>query len=205
MEHNGGAAQPGGSGAEAPVVARIRATAAGLGARAKAQGSELYAASVKTAASSADALKRLTLGEPLQSMCRAELAASPVPQLVLALCQALVSGGGVATQRIFKHDPPAELTQRLSAVVAGGGPPLLPAGASPHALAALLKQLLAGLPEPLLTYRLLPQWVAAGDAPASAAPALLSQLPAANGNTLRLLLQVRRAPAAPAAAASAAA
>jgi hypothetical protein len=47
-------------------------------------------------------------------------------------------------------------------------------------------------PPPLLlpSVRLLPQWVAAGDNPASCA-ALLSQLPAANAGTLRLLMQVR--------------
>lgn len=37
---------------------------------------------------------------------------------------------------------------------AAAGPlSLLPPGASPHAIAALLKQFLLGLPEPLLTYR----------------------------------------------------
>lgn len=50
-----------------------------------------------------------------------------------------------------------------------------------HALVALLLC--------LSCCRLLPQWVAAGDHPASC-QALLPQLPAANAGTLKLLMQV---------------
>eukprot|EP00882_Tetradesmus_deserticola_P018635 GHRQ01020015.1.p1 GENE.GHRQ01020015.1~~GHRQ01020015.1.p1 ORF type:complete len:336 (+),score=135.28 GHRQ01020015.1:1058-2065(+) len=157
-----------------------------LGARAKEQGSRFYQASVKTAASTAEGIKRLAQGEPLQVLCRSEVQARPCPQLVLACCTALVSGGGITTQAIFKHNPPQELVDRLA--VAAAELAVFPPGASPHAVAGLLKQFLMGLQEPLLTFRLLPQWVAAGDCPASAG-ALLQQMPPANGNTLRLLMQ----------------
>ncbi|WIA30663.1 hypothetical protein OEZ86_000737 [Tetradesmus obliquus] len=168
------------------VVARLKATAAGLGLRAKEQGSRFYQASVKTAASTAEGIKRLAQGEPLQALCRSEVLARPCPQLVLACCTALVCGGGITTQAIFKHNPPQELVDRLAATAADLA--VFPPGASPHAVAGLLKQFLMGLPEPLLTYRLLPQWVAAGDCPESAG-ALLHQMPPANANALRLLMQ----------------
>eukprot|EP00879_Flechtneria_rotunda_P022379 GHRR01023614.1.p1 GENE.GHRR01023614.1~~GHRR01023614.1.p1 ORF type:complete len:340 (+),score=135.49 GHRR01023614.1:555-1574(+) len=174
------------TGSSSEVVARIKATAAGFGARAKQQGSHFYQASLKTAASTAEGIKRLALGEPLQALCRTELTTHPCPQLMLACCTALVSGGGVGEQRIFKHNPPQELVDKLAATA--GSLTLLSPGASPHAVAALLKQFLLGLPEPLLTYRLLPQWVAAGDQPDSCR-SLLHQLPAANAWTLRLLMQ----------------
>lgn len=41
----------------------------------------------------------------------------------------------------------------IAAVVHAGSLSLLPPGASPHAIAGLLKRFLLGLPEPLLTYR----------------------------------------------------
>ncbi|KAF8068385.1 VPS11 [Scenedesmus sp. PABB004] len=175
-------------GAQPPVVARLKATAAELGAKARTSGSRFYAASLVTAASTADSLKRLAAGEPLQALCRAELAARPCPQLVLACCTALVSGGGLMTERIFRHDPPAELVDRLAAT-ASGPLRLLPPGASPHAVAALLKRWLLGLPEPLLTYRLLPQWVAAADHPNLQVRGVVAALPAANAGALRVLMQ----------------
>lgn len=123
---------------------------------------------------------------------------------MLAACTALVSGGGTTSQRIFKHDPPPELVDRLAAAAGAcfcgreqlgqqedagprrwhrptqhaptferaslpaaptGSLSLLPHGASPHALAGLLKRFLLGLPEPLLTYRLV-QDSATSDEPA---------------------------------------
>jgi hypothetical protein len=56
----------------------------------------------------------------LQALCRAEVQARPCPQLVLACCTALVSGGAITTQAIFKHTPPQELVDRLAASAAGG-------------------------------------------------------------------------------------
>lgn len=41
----------------------------------------------------------------------------------------------------------------LLMLLSAGSLSLLPPGASPHALAGLLKRFLLGLPEPLLTYR----------------------------------------------------
>jgi hypothetical protein len=56
----------------------------------------------------------------LQALCRSEVQARPCPQLVLACCTALVTGGGITTQAIFKHNPPQELVDRLAATAAGG-------------------------------------------------------------------------------------
>jgi hypothetical protein len=152
----------------------------------------------------------------MQAFCRSECAVHPCPQLVLASCTALIAGGGITTERIFKHNPPPELVDRLAAAAGGqwckhtaaealqcvrpscwcqvtcssmhtylasvvgmvmygpsphshqhvvvllltlacccstGSLSLLPPGASPHAIAGLLKRFLLGLPEPLLTYR----------------------------------------------------
>lgn len=55
----------------------------------------------------------------VQAMCRSECAAHPCPQLVLASCTALVAGGGITTERIFKHNPPPELVDRLAAAAGG--------------------------------------------------------------------------------------
>lgn len=54
-----------------------------------------------------------------QALCRGEVASRPCPQLVLACCTALVSGGGITTECIFKHNPPQELVDRLAATAAG--------------------------------------------------------------------------------------
>jgi hypothetical protein len=42
---------------------------------------------------------------------------------------------------------------KVAAPAFAGSLSLLPPGASPHAIAGLLKRFLLGLPEPLLTYR----------------------------------------------------
>jgi hypothetical protein len=55
----------------------------------------------------------------LQALCRGEVQARPCPQLVLACCTALVCGGGITTQAMFKHNPPQELVDRLAATAAG--------------------------------------------------------------------------------------
>jgi hypothetical protein len=53
-----------------------------------------------------------------QVLCRSELTHRPAPQLVLSCCCVLVAGGGCTTERIFKHNPPQELVERLAAAVA---------------------------------------------------------------------------------------
>lgn len=153
-----------------------------LSAKAKQQGSRFVEASISTAATTAEGIKRLALGEPLQvghssltrdaagvrswmhcamalfppglqpslthalthpcthsliqpptlacglslhphtntqALCRSECAVHPCPQLVLAACTALVAGGGITTERIFKHNPPPELVDRLAAAAGG--------------------------------------------------------------------------------------
>lgn len=57
----------------------------------------------------------------VQALCRSECATHPCPQLVLAACTALVAGGGITTERIFKHNPPPELVDRLAAAAGDTG------------------------------------------------------------------------------------
>jgi len=182
-----GAAQTGGAGPS--EFAKFRAKAAGLSAKAKESGNSIITASVKTAAATAEGLKRLALGDPVQGLCKAELSQRPCPQLVVMCCTALASNAGLATERIFKHDPPHELVERLAHAVTGRPLSLIPPGTSPHAVAALLKHWLSNLPEPLLTYRLLPEWLNVAAYPDSV-HSVLQQMPAANLNVLRLLLEL---------------
>lgn len=167
-------------GAGATTIAKIRgATATGLGAMAR-QTSRLY----QTAA---EGFKRLAVGDPLLALCRSEPHA---PQLVLACCSVLVAGDGVRTEGIFKEMAPAEAVEHLSSSVVGTNhTKLIPPGTSPHVVASLLKRFLLGLQEPLLTYRMLPDWIAAA-ADVSQLGSLVAQMPAANANSLRLLLEV---------------
>jgi hypothetical protein len=44
-----------------------------------------------------------------------------VPQVVLAATNALVAGGGLGAQRIFKHEAPAELVDALMPSAGEGG------------------------------------------------------------------------------------
>ncbi|KIZ02216.1 hypothetical protein MNEG_5743 [Monoraphidium neglectum] len=113
----------------------------------------------------------------------------PLPQLVLACCTALAVGGGVAVAGIFKDEAPHEEVEAVSTLLAGGRMALIPPGTSPHVVAALLKRFLLGLQEPLLTYKLLPDWIiAAGDL--GQVGSVAARLPPASANVLRLLLEV---------------
>jgi hypothetical protein len=64
--------------------------------------------------SASEGFKRIASGDPLLAVCRAEPA---VPQLVLACCSALVSGGGVRAAGILKEEAPAEEVAKLSRAV----------------------------------------------------------------------------------------
>ncbi|KAI8474065.1 MAG: Rho GTPase activation protein [Monoraphidium minutum] len=173
-EHDSGA--EGGPGA----ISKLRATATGLGAMA-------VTTSTRLVHSAAEGFKRIAAGDPLLALCRSE---PSVPQLVLACCTALVAGGGVRARALFQEAPPPDAVERMSSCVAGGRPALIPPGTSPHVIAALLKNFLLGLEEPLLTYRLLPDWIsAAADLDPARVDGLLDALPAANFNVLRLLLE----------------
>ncbi len=100
------AALPGPDGA----IAKIRATATGLGAMARQTSNRLT-----------EGFKRLAVGDPLLAVCRSE---PHTPQLVLACATALVVGGGVWTEGIFKVAPPADEVEKLLACVGerrGGG------------------------------------------------------------------------------------
>ncbi|GBF93919.1 hypothetical protein Rsub_06168 [Raphidocelis subcapitata] len=180
-----------GGGAGAPVEAAADAQAPSAAAKLRARATELGAiarqASTRLVHSAAEGIRRLAAGgDPLLALCRSE---PHMPQLVLASCTALVAGGGIAVPGIFKTPAPTGEEERLSASLAGGRIALIPPATNPHTLAALLKHFLCGLEEPLLTYRLLPDFVsAAGDL--GQLDAVVAQLPAANGNVLRLLLEV---------------
>lgn len=135
----------------------------------------------------ATALRTALRGQSLQAICRQELSSRPCPQLILASCTFLATKG-LRTPDIFKVDATdaevQDLTNRISEQV-----DLIPPSSDPHLVATLVKQFLLRLPEPVLTYRLCYEWLAAADNLGMCSP-LTMQLPAANYNTLKLLLLV---------------
>ncbi len=80
------------------TLAKVRATAGTLTARAKDSAGVFMAAAERTASATAEGLRRLALGEPLQALCRAETSRTPVPQLVLMCCTALTAGQNTRQQ-----------------------------------------------------------------------------------------------------------
>lgn len=170
-----------------PLI-KLKATANTIGAKAKQQSAKLIQASVNTANATAEKLRKWTAPQPLQALCRNEVVEAPCPQLVLACCNALIAGG-LQTEGIFKHEAPQE---QVDNIFAGEKLQLIPAGTSPHAVAALLKQFLNSLAEPLLTYRLLPEWLAA-ESCLERVELLVQDLPAANLNALRVIMYTAHA------------
>lgn len=135
--------------------------------------------------------KKLT-GGPLAGLCRGEALSQPCPRAVLVCCSALVCGG-LATEGLFskgqRADPDA-VHWLLGGLRAGAGVTLPAAESTPHVIAAALTQWLLTLEEPLLTYRLLPEFIAAGkDAPLRGTT-VMQQLPTANFNCLQVLLEM---------------
>jgi len=92
------------------------------------------------------------------------------------------------TERIFKEEAPKELVEALTDhFYLGNGGVLPPPGASMHVLAGVLKHFLSNLHEPLLTYRLAPDWIGAGQEPIRG-KLLVQQLPQSNANAFDIVL-----------------
>lgn len=127
-------------------------------------------------------------GGPLQGIAKQENNTRPCPRIVVVCCTAIVSGG-LAEPNIFREHANADDIYCLyGAFENAHGLVLPPTGTPPHVLAAVLKKFLITLPEPLLTFKVLPDFIAAADDP-HAGLALLPRLPAVNFNTAHVLLE----------------
>ncbi|KAK9795899.1 hypothetical protein WJX73_002629 [Symbiochloris irregularis] len=137
-----------------------------------------------------DGYRKVT-GGALAGLCRAEASAQPCPRAVLVCCSALVCGG-LATEGLFRRDVVVDADAvhwLLGGLQTGSGVVLPAAGASAHVIATALMRWLHTLEEPLLTYKLLPEFVTAGkDAPLRGT-VIMKQLPVANLNALQVLLE----------------
>eukprot|EP00884_Botryococcus_braunii_P022096 jgi/Botrbrau1/8570/Bobra.0359s0034.1 len=133
-------------------------------------------------------LRRFT-GGPLGALCKQESATRPCPRVLLVCCTALVTNG-LGVEGLFHEDVALDLTHYLlAAFEEGSGAVLPPPGTNPHILANVVKQFLLTLPEPLLTYRLLPEFLAAGLENPARAPHLLAELPLPNLASMQILLE----------------
>lgn len=142
----------------------------------------------RTVDTTAEGIRRLT-GTSLASVCKSEANTRPCPRLVLVCCAALVTRG-LETESLFLEEAPLDLVQFLiGSFQEGSGAVLPPAGTSPHVLANAIKHFLVTMPEPLLTYKLLPQLIQHGSQQPALANLVIAELPAANQCTLQLLLE----------------
>ncbi|KAL3159116.1 hypothetical protein ABBQ32_011112 [Trebouxia sp. C0010 RCD-2024] len=142
----------------------------------------------RTVDTTAEGIRKLT-GSTLASVCRSEANTRPCPRLVLVCCVALVTRG-LETENLFLEEAPLDLVQFLiGSFQEGSGAVLPPAGTSPHVLANAIKHFLATMPEPLLTYKLLPLLIQHGSQQPALANLVIAELPAANHCTLQLLLE----------------
>uniref|UniRef100_A0A061RHC3 Rho gtpase-activating protein n=1 Tax=Tetraselmis sp. GSL018 TaxID=582737 RepID=A0A061RHC3_9CHLO len=136
-----------------------------------------------------ETLKRFGIygGATLEARCRQESQSTPCPRALLVCCNSIVAGD--TTQKgIFKDDGPGDLVGLLFSLLAqGNGVVLIPKGTTAVTVASAVKSYLRSLPEPLLTYRLVNDFIMAGHNP-SQAQQLLQSLPSANYNSLVLLL-----------------
>ncbi|KAK9822854.1 hypothetical protein WJX81_004338 [Elliptochloris bilobata] len=150
---------------------------------------------VSTAASAgvrqaAEGLGRRIAGGPLHTICRTESLSRPCPR-VLLVGGAYLAAGGLDAPGLFRQEAPVELVHYLAgAFDESHGAVLPPAGTSPHVVACVLKLFLLTLPEPLLTYKLLPDYIEAGEGAPGRVAALVQQLPPANLSTLQVLLEL---------------
>mmetsp|Transcript_29380 Transcript_29380/g.52525 ORF Transcript_29380/g.52525 Transcript_29380/m.52525 type:complete len:280 (-) Transcript_29380:270-1109(-) len=137
-------------------------------------------------------MKRMGLNkESLEVRCKEEAQATPCPRILLVSCNAL-SSGNLEQHGIFQDDGPDDLVDMLySLLVQGNGVVIIPKGTTPNTIAGVMKKYLKSLPEPLLTFKLINQFIMAGHNTSQAAP-LLQQLPSTNYNSLTLLLEAAR-------------
>ncbi|KAK9866998.1 hypothetical protein WJX84_001595 [Apatococcus fuscideae] len=166
-------------------------TSRGVAERAQAaaatSGEWLSAVTRRTTEAASQQYQRFA-GGPLAALCKAE-ANKPCPRVVLICCAALVSCG-LDTEALFQQDAPVELVHYLlGALEESQGTSLPPPGTSPHILANALKQFFITLPEPLFTYKLMPDLLEAGATSPARTTMTVLELPPANKATLQLLLE----------------
>ncbi|KAK9804424.1 hypothetical protein WJX72_011952 [[Myrmecia] bisecta] len=167
------------------ALERVKTTA--MGAAERVQNTVLNA-SKQASEVAQEGYMRLT-GGPLAGVCKSEAASRPCPRVIMVCCTAIVVSG-LNTEQIFQKDAPLELVHYLlGAFEESAGLVLPPPGTSPHVLAGVVKQFLLTLPEPLLTYKLLPEFINAGQANPGRAAMVMVELPASNKHTLELLLE----------------
>mmetsp|Transcript_19495 Transcript_19495/g.58933 ORF Transcript_19495/g.58933 Transcript_19495/m.58933 type:complete len:381 (-) Transcript_19495:390-1532(-) len=174
---------------ESQVLGRAQQSALGaaekVGAAATAGGNWLWNAGSKAG----NALK----GDAIGVLAKTEASTRPCPRTVLVCCAALLTTGP-ATPKIFEETVAQDLVHfLLNSFEDGHGCFLPPPGTSPHVIANVLKAFFSTLPEPLLTYKVLPAITEAGEISADTAalaPPLLMELPAANLNALWILLEL---------------
>lgn len=131
---------------------------------------------------------RKVFGGPVLGIAKQEHTARPCPRIVLVCCTSIVSGG-LAEPGVFKeHANEDDLYCLFGAFEQAHGLVMPPTGTSPHVLGAVLKKFLITLPEPLLTFKALPDFIAAAGDPHSALE-LLPKLPPVNFNALLMLLE----------------
>mmetsp|Transcript_24829 Transcript_24829/g.69200 ORF Transcript_24829/g.69200 Transcript_24829/m.69200 type:complete len:289 (-) Transcript_24829:513-1379(-) len=124
----------------------------------------------------------------LEARCKHETSTTPCPRMLLVCCNYIVSGN-LQQAGIFKDEGPEDLLEMLYGLMEKGNcVVLIPRGTSLTTTAAVVKRYLHLLSEPLLTFRLGPDFISAGTAVPSIATSLLQQLPSANYNSLVLLL-----------------
>lgn len=98
----------------------------------------------------------------MQLVCRTEATSSPCPQLMLMACTTIVAGGRGVPQ-IFKVNVRREEVEYLYSYLSGSHLCCIPPATSPHTVACMLKLMLENLPEPLMTFRLLEDWLVAAN------------------------------------------
>lgn len=155
-----------------------------VGAAATASGNWLWNAGSKAG----NALK----GDAISVLAKTEGTTRPCPRIVLVCCSSLAITGP-STPKIFDESVGQDLVHfLLNSFEDSHGCFLPPPGTSPHVVANVLKAFFSTLPEPLLTYKVLPAIVDAGGISADTAtlaPPLLMELPAANLNALWVVLE----------------
>lgn len=130
----------------------------------------------------------LSVGASLETTCKQESQSTPCPRVLLVCCNA-IAAGNLNEKGIFRKDGPPELVDMLhSLLVQGNGVALIPKNTSPVTVAAVVKRFLRSLPEPLLTFKLVNEFLTAGMSNSKTSSELIQQLPSANYNSLVLLL-----------------
>lgn len=108
--------------------------------------------------------------------------------MVIVCCTA-IAAGGLASEGLFTSPATGEDVAAVAAALAASNcAALIPPGATPQLISSALKRWLSELPEPLLTFKLVPALTSA-DTPKESLGAILAELPPANHAALFLILE----------------